>query len=329
MHHRILCVDDEPAALRALTRSLLRLEGVDVDAAASARAARELCAKHRYSLIVTDHAMPGETGVEMLESLARAGCEAVPLVVTGERDVDVALQAVNRGHVHGLIHKPWHEGELLLAARRALERFELADQLRRKVAELEEANAALRARNKALEAAKSEIRHLSEVAATDDKTGARTHRFFSDRLEEEVARARRYRRPLALMLVDLDGFKAVNDEHGHVAGDVVLRGVAGVLKSSIRVMDVLARYGGDEFAVILPDTASEGAVCLAERLCLRVRHTALEPIGPGRVTLSLGVASLPEQPAESGKDLLSAADSALYQAKAAGKDRVMLAQATA
>ncbi len=326
--HRILCVDDEPASLRTLLRSLSSLSGLQIDTAQSPEEARALAAAHEYSVILTDYNMPTGTGVELLESLAAQGCRALPLLVTGQTDMETALAAVNRGHIHGLIHKPWRAPELTLMVQRACERYELNEQLRRKVLELEQANADLRARNAALEAAQASIRQLTEVAATDDKTGARTHRFFTERLSEELARAKRYERPLALMLLDLDGFKDVNDAHGHVVGDSVLRGVADVVKGSIRVMDVFARYGGDEFAVILPDTATEGAACLGGRLCDRVRETPLEPVGAGDITLSLGVAALPELHAGNATELLEQADRALYQAKTTGKDRVVVAESS-
>ena len=199
--HRILCVDDEPASLRTLLRSLSRLGGLQIDTAQSPEEARTLAVRHEYSVILTDYNMPTGTGVELLESLSALGCRALPLLVTGQTDMDTALAAVNRGHIHGLIHKPWRAPELTLMVQRACERYELNEQLRRKVLELEQANADLRARNEALEAAQASIRQLTEVAATDDKTGARTHRFFTERLAEELARAKRYERPLALMLL--------------------------------------------------------------------------------------------------------------------------------
>lgn len=324
--HRILCVDDDPASLRTLVRSLSAVAEVDI--ANSPEEARALCIRHSYSVVLTDYNMPSSTGVELLESLAALGCRAVPLLVTGQTDIETAISAVNRGHVYGLVHKPWRAPDLAMMVKRACERFELSDQLRKKIAELEAANHSLRMRNEALESAQASIRQLTEVAATDDKTGARTHRFFAERLEEELARARRYARPLGLMLLDLDGFKSVNDTHGHIAGDGVLRGVADVVRGSIRVMDVFARYGGDEFAVILPDTGTEGAACLAGRLCDRVRESRLDPADKGTITLSLGIAALPDANAENATEFLDKADRALYRAKTTGKDRVVIAESS-
>ncbi|MEZ4221513.1 MAG: diguanylate cyclase [Polyangiaceae bacterium] len=322
---RVLCVDDDLTALRTLARTLSLVPELEVVTTVDPEEARSLASSQDFAVVITDYSMPSLSGVELLELIAADGGRAVPLLVTGQTDMATAIEAVNRGHIFALIHKPWRQAELLLMVRRACERYELAEQLRVKISELEDANEALRLRNRALEDAQEVIRKLTEVAATDDKTGARTHRFFAERLVEELARARRYDRPMALMLLDLDGFKHVNDEHGHLAGDGVLKGVADVVRSSIRVMDVFARYGGDEFAVILPDTSAEGAACLGGRLCDRVRETDLEKVGRGAITLSLGIAAVPEVPIQDARDLVDRADRALYKAKTGGKDRVVVA----
>jgi diguanylate cyclase (GGDEF)-like protein len=144
-------------------------------------------------------------------------------------------------------------------------------------------------------------------------------------LELELRRADRFESPLALVLADLDDFKLVNDRFGHQTGDDVLRALSRVFRASLRDVDLPARLGGEEFAVLLPETDAVGAEGLAERL--RTELVALRLHGPGaeplHVTASFGVAVYPQ--AASGDDLLSFADTALYAAKAAGKNRVVLA----
>ena len=173
-----------------------------------------------------------------------------------------------------------------------------------------------------------ELRHATEslrfLANTDGLTGLDNRRRFQERLREEVERAHRYERPLALVLLDLDHFKKVNDTWGHPAGDRVLQGTSAALRRVLRDMDVAGRMGGEEFAVLLPETDLSGARALAERLRVevgRVDH-ASDDGEAFRVTASLGVTSLDPGAWHDAEVLLKAADEALYQAKNRGRDRV-------
>jgi len=162
-----------------------------------------------------------------------------------------------------------------------------------------------------------------KLAITDGLTGLYNHRRFQERLSEELARSERSPSPLALLLIDLDHFKQVNDRYGHPVGDVVLRGVARLLKESIRKVDLAARYGGEEFVVLLVDTELRGAHRLAER----IRETAARLVfrADGRefgISLSLGLAAYP-QDARRKEDLIERADQALYYAKQGGRNRTV------
>jgi diguanylate cyclase (GGDEF)-like protein len=166
---------------------------------------------------------------------------------------------------------------------------------------------------------------LELLATTDGLTGVQNHRAFQETLMGEVARAYRYRMPLALIMVDVDHFKQYNDTFGHPAGDQVLRTVARLLREHSRTTDVVARYGGEEFAILLPSTDQEGALAQAERL----RATIAAAAWPKRaVTASFGVATLglddypPDGDAAPGTLLIMAADGALYQSKTQGRNRV-------
>jgi diguanylate cyclase (GGDEF)-like protein len=161
---------------------------------------------------------------------------------------------------------------------------------------------------------------LKEFSFKDEVTGLYNRRFFSIRLEEEVSRYRRFDHPVSVLLLDLDGFKAVNDELGHGAGDETLRGMAEILLKHSRGINVLCRYGGDEFAILLVETSKAGARLYADRIryvlpTYRFSHGR-------RITASFGIASLPEDVAPSPDELIRAADEALYAAKRAGKNRV-------
>jgi len=161
---------------------------------------------------------------------------------------------------------------------------------------------------------------LKETSFKDEVTGLYNRRFFSLRLEEELSRYRRFNHPVSVVLLDLDGFKAVNDEYGHTVGDDTLREVAQILMKHSRGINVVSRYGGDEFAVLLVETSKAGARLYADRIREVV---AKYPFSHGKViTASFGVASLPDDEAGTAEDLFRSADEALYTAKRAGKNQV-------
>ncbi len=161
---------------------------------------------------------------------------------------------------------------------------------------------------------------LKETSFKDEVTGLYNRRFLSIRLEEEMQRHRRFNHPVSVVLLDLDGFKAVNDELGHAVGDETLRDVAQILVKHSRGINVVARWGGDEFAVLLVETSRAGARLYADRIRQVV---STYPFSHGkRLTASFGIASLPDDEAATSEDLVRAADEALYAAKRAGKNQV-------
>ncbi|MGH2924605.1 MAG: diguanylate cyclase, partial [Solirubrobacterales bacterium] len=165
---------------------------------------------------------------------------------------------------------------------------------------------------------------VSEQAVTDELTGLSNNRRFRELISKEAARAQRFGHELSLIMLDIDDFKRVNDTHGHLQGDEVLRAIGAVLDSESRGVDEPARYGGEEFAVALPETGLAGAIGLAERIRARIESRAvplLDGSGTVRVTASLGAASMPGS-ADGARALIAAADAALYEAKRSGKNRV-------
>jgi diguanylate cyclase (GGDEF)-like protein len=164
---------------------------------------------------------------------------------------------------------------------------------------------------------------LKETSFKDEVTGLYNRRFFSLRLEEEISRFRRFNHPVSVVVLDLDGFKSVNDEFGHAVGDETLRDVGQILMKHSRGINVVSRYGGDEFAVLLVETSKSGARLYADRI-RQVVATFSYSHGK-RVTASFGVASLPDDEASTSEELFRAADGALYAAKRAGKNQVVAA----
>jgi diguanylate cyclase (GGDEF)-like protein len=173
------------------------------------------------------------------------------------------------------------------------------------------------------------LQRAEAQSVTDDLTLLSNSRYLNAALRRETKRASRSNRPLSLLFLDLDGFKQVNDTHGHLAGSKTLVEAAAVIRGCARETDIVARFGGDEFSLILPDTGQEGAVSVAIRIRDRLR-TARFLTSDGlsvRVTASIGVATLPEV-ASSAEELLRAADTAMYKVKASGKDGIFVATAT-
>ncbi len=162
------------------------------------------------------------------------------------------------------------------------------------------------------------------LANTDELTGLYNYRYLQQRLDEEISRARRYKKTLSFLMIDVDDFKRINDTHGHLVGDSVLRELGEIMKATVREVDVVVRYGGEEFSVVLPETDAAGAFIVAEKIRENVAvHRFKDEDGEPtiKVTVSVGVANLPTH-ADDKESLLRAADDAVYYAKESGKDRV-------
>ena len=284
----ILVVDDEPDK-RLLLAFALENEGYEVHTAVDGVAGLAAVELHQPDLIVTDVMMPRMDGYEMIRRVrANPQTKFIPVIIQSAARVEG--RDVRLGSELGALGYLTDPTDLDL----------------------------LRARARTLLELKQYLDSCQEAAFTDHLTGLANLRRFERQLEREVARTERYNRTFCLLLVDIDNFKDVNDTYGHDAGDETLRRLANVIQSGTRGIDTGARIGGDEFAVILPETELARGLEVAERL--RSSIAALD-LGPaGRVTASLGVAELPTC-ARTGEELRAAADAALYDAKRGGRDR--------
>jgi diguanylate cyclase (GGDEF)-like protein len=317
--HNILYIDDEPHNLALFARAFTGADFVArVLTTSSPEEAFVILGRTEVAAVVCDQRMPAMKGTELLARVVRDHPDPVRLLLTGYTDVDDVLDAINRGHVYQYLTKPWEPDALKVALRNAVAHYELGCALRQKNAELSRAYADL-------EAAHAEQKRLYELVITDEKTGLRNYHFFRMRLAEEFERARRHAEELSVVMLDLDDLKLLNDRHGHVAGDAALRAVATLLAGGSRATDIVARYGGDEIALILPATGAAGARTIAERARERIAAHIFTVEGNGlRQTASFGVAAYPNPVVASAPDLLLRADQALYRAKAAGKNRVVV-----
>ena len=291
---RVLVVDDD-RDIRALLAARLRRAGYDVFTASDGDEALRVAGEFDPDVVFLDVNMPGRDGFDVCRELV-AGRPTPPAVIflTAQGNTDKRVTGLEAGAVDYIV-KPFDFAELTARMRAAL-RMKLArDQ-------------------------------LAAAVVRDGLTGLLNRRGVDERAAELVAVARRYARPLSGVLVDVDHFKRVNDAHGHAAGDVVLREVAARLRGSARAADVLGRYGGEEFVVLLPETPLAGGVAVAEKLAtlLRAAPIAVGPALAVPVTASFGVTALvPEMTGP--EQLYAAADAALYRAKHLGGDRIEVA----
>jgi diguanylate cyclase (GGDEF)-like protein len=168
------------------------------------------------------------------------------------------------------------------------------------------------------------FKEMKLLAITDSMTGLFNRRHFSELGQVEVERAVRYQRGLGVLMVDIDLFKRVNDTLGHRAGDAVLQAVSRMCRAQLRSSDIIGRYGGEEFAIVLPESSEERARAVAERIRASIEATPIDtPNGPAQVTISLGLALL--SPTDNDLELLlDSADRAMYEAKQAGRNRVQV-----
>ncbi len=256
-------------------------------------AADRLLASAEAELAIVAVAPPAHA--DRVAELAAAG--AVGFVLKGDLDEEVAAVLAA------------HDGESVLASGLARD---VVDEMARLFRDE-------RAKNSELQQAVSRFQALS---VTDWLTGLKNHGYFFERLGEEIDRALRHRRSLALVVGDLDDFKQVNDAKGHAAGDRVLRAAGQIMLAELRSADVVCRVGGEEFALLLPETDAAGAALVADRI--RESLEAEQVPGVGAVTISFGVAAVPEHAIERD-DLIESADRALYLAKREGKNRIRIA----
>ena len=296
---RILVVDDEEVVCRFLKR-VLDGERSDVEVCHGGPEAIARLEDSSFDLVITDLKMPGVDGIGVLGKAKELDPLCEVIIITAYASVESAVEVMKLG-AYDYISKPFNVDRIRLVVDKALEKRRL------------------------LQAA-GERDFYKRLSQLDGLTEVYNRRAFEELLAAEISRSDRFRRPFSLLMVDLDDLKVINDRLGHQAGDQVLKEVAWTLKTSVRNCDAVARYGGDEFAIILVETGKTDAMTTANRLSRLVR--VLEDghsrglAGEDRpMTISVGVASYPTD----GKvkdELIRSADKALYDAKVGGGDCV-------
>ena len=304
---RILVVDDDEAQ-RAFLEGRLREAGHQTFTAGDGQAALGAVRDHAPELVLMDVEMPGLGGREACRILKAqtAAFGFIPVILmTAHTDLGTLVEGVELG-ADDFLFKPVQPLELQARVLSMLRLKGLQDGLLA-------ANHKLKGMND----------RLQELSTTDQLMGIYNRLYFQKRLAYEFQRAMRYRKALSLLELDLDHFKAVNDVYGHPAGDAVLRSTAGVILQAVRELDLVARLGGEEIAVALPETGLPEARVVAERIRAQVQANRVEDGGKIlQVTLSIGLATAPDARVASEEDLFRLADEALYAAKRAGRNCV-------
>jgi diguanylate cyclase (GGDEF)-like protein len=298
-------VADDDRITRELLSGLLRTAGFRVEAAHDGQEVIDRVGRGGVALVLLDILMPRLSGLEACRILKSIDPENfLPIVLcTVRTDVDSRVEGLRLG-ADDYVCKPFDERELIARVTAMLRIKAQADAVREARAKLE------------------------QLATHDELTGLYNYRYLNARLVEEWKRAERFHEPLAALMIDLDGFKGLNDTYGHPFGDTALRVLAARLRRGVREIDVIARYGGDEFLVILPNTHLGGAIAVADRLWRDITSTVVPVEGTSTlITLmaSIGVAVFPSRDVRNKDTLLKTVDEALYAAKRAGKNRIYVA----
>jgi diguanylate cyclase (GGDEF)-like protein len=306
---RILVVDDVPDNVDIL-EARLSSRGYQVVTATNGEEALERVGEEPPHLILLDVMMPGLDGHQVARRIKDdAKLPFIPIIlVTALSEADDVVQGLESG-ADDYISKPYNFRELEARVRAMLRIKFLQDELDQKNRELELVN-----------------KRLKKLSITDGLTELFNHRHVHQLLHDEFERSARTGESIAVVMMDLDRFKSVNDTYGHPTGDVILYETAKIITETAREIDMPGRYGGEEFIAILPDTGEEAGEHFAERVRAAVEgHVFRDGATEVRMTVSCGVAAFPAPGTDTPEALLKAADSALYQAKHGGRNRVVRA----
>lgn len=296
---KILLIEDDALTSEVIEETLLSV-GYSVKTADSADQGQEIIEEWDPVLVITDHDMPGATGIDLLCDLRKKENYVTVIFVSGRRDTKLVVRALQEG-ADDYIEKPFRVPELLARIEVALRNNEMHREL----------------------AEKNEL--LEAMVEVDDLTGLYNMRSIYEKVDKEIARGRRKSSGIAIVMMDMDHFKSVNDNNDHLFGSFVLKEVGGIVKETIREYDFGARYGGDEFLICLTEIDAKGA----ERFCERLREKiqAYE-FNDGnrriRLTCSLGVAVMIDEYDLDARNLVRQADHALYESKENGRNCISL-----
>jgi diguanylate cyclase (GGDEF)-like protein len=295
MKRRILLIDDDRLQFR-LTQAHFknfRGESFDLDWAETYEEGLAQLLEGRHAACLLDYQLGERNGLELIREAVAGGSHTPIIFLTAESSERIDIEAMNAGALDYLVKGEISSHSMERSLRYALKLAETLEALRR-------------------------------LATRDQLTGMLNRREFDRILAEEEERSRRFGHPFSLVLLDIDHFKSVNDTYGHQIGDLVLQAVAQLAGSGLRTVDRVARFGGEEFALILMQADRKAAFEMAQRTCAAIAKSPIS-IGPNKaltITVSAGVAEMPAN-AATGAELVAAADKALYAAKGRGRNRAV------
>jgi len=296
---KILVVDDEEI-LRNMLTDVLTEEGYEVVPVSSGEEAVKRLKEEYFELILTDIMMPGLNGIGVLKAAKEIEPSTDIIVMTGYASVETAVESMRLG-ASDYITKPFNIDQIKIVIARTLKR-------------------------RILERRAQEGEFYKELSKIDSLTQIFNHKTFHQLLEVEMGRARRHKQPLSLIILDIDNFGIYNEINGYPLGDFALKQLATVLTNCCRNCDMVARFGGDEFAIIIPDAGKDEAALVARRFKKIIEESKFENEGalPGKnLTISLGLACFPED-CNSKKELLEKAEEALKKARSKGTNQLVV-----
>jgi len=294
---RILIVDDD-VDVRNTMHEYIKAAGYYAEAVSCAEEALESLEKDNFHVVVTDIMLPAMGGLELTKLIKRDNASDV-IVMTGYSDDFSYEEAINIG-ASDFVIKPVRLEELLLRLKRVLKERELTNERIRM------------------------MEKLQKLAITDGLTRLYNSRSFYSQLELEVDRFNRYQHPLTLLLLDIDHFKDYNDKYGHLEGDKVLVRFSQIIRTCLRTNDSAYRYGGEEFTVILPETAGEEARTVAQRIRAALEAEPFSPEGGEEVTVTISIGLTEYHAKEELSTFIQRADQAMYRSKRSGRNKVSM-----
>jgi len=320
---RILLVEDDPDQRGLIAETLAiyfhNSDGDRIRTAASAAECRQMDLG-AFDVVLLDYNLPDATGLEVLQYINKRA--DVPVIfVTGENVVATAAEAIKSGAQDYVVKLGDYLFAIPVIIEKNIRQHRIRQEKDRLQVQLRASAEEVRLKNIQLEESLAKLEHM---AATDYLTGLANRRHFAGLLDGYFSEATRYDFDLTCVMIDLDNYKDLNDTLGHQMGDTILMATARVIKASLRASDLAARYGGDEFVLLLPHTSLDLGMAVAQRISEEagINTTQYLKIGRG-LTMSMGISNLSQDHPTSAEALVAMADRALYAAKAAGKSRIV------
>jgi diguanylate cyclase (GGDEF)-like protein len=301
----VLLVEDDPIQAD-VTKEILVKAGYDVLWAKDGINAIKIVKKDKPDIILLDVILPGLDGHEVCRWLKlEETTKGIPVIMlTIKKDLEDKISGLQVG-ADDYLPKPYNELELNARIYASLRTKSLQDELRMKNRQLEEL-----------------LTKVEYMAITDALTGLYNRRRFHETLSKEFERSKRYSSPFSLIIMDLDHFKRINDNYGHQTGDSVLQEMAKIIRKNIRDIDTAARFGGEEFILLAPNTTPQDAITASERIRTNTENNSFAGLNNENLTVSIGISGLPDKSIDNEDKLIKCADIALYRAKKNGRNRI-------